>query len=284
MTSAYASDFVGVGLRDQHLEFFYSNPNTVPWLEVHSENYFLPHSQNLSALLAIREHTQISCHGIGLSLGSVSSVSQSHLSQLITLINTVEPMFVSDHLSWSEFGGHYYNDLLPLPYTDESLAIFCRNVSQVQEAIGRTILIENPSSYLRFEHSHIPEWQFLAEVQARTGCRLLLDLNNVYVSCFNHNYSTEQYLATIDPSTVDEIHLAGFTTKQFEQGEILIDTHGQPVSDQVWALYSDWVSNNGPIATLIEWDTDIPEPSVLLQEAAKATDILAQLPHVKQRA
>lgn len=164
------------------------------------------------------------------------------------------------------------------------MKIFCRNVEQVQDALKQNILIENPSSYLRFEHSQIPEWQFLAEVQSRTDCRLLLDLNNVHVSCFNHNYEPQQYLSAIDPSTVDEIHLAGFTKKPLDKGEIWIDTHNQPVSDEVWSLYSNWVNQHGPIATLIEWDTDIPEPQILLDEASKAQSLLAQLPHLKQRA
>lgn len=278
MDRSQAFQLVGVGLRTPHLDYFEHNANQVGWLEIHSENYFQTNSTEYQQLLAIREQVEISCHGIGLSLGSTSKVSQSHLLSLQQLIREIQPFVVSDHLSWSEHGGHYFNDLLPLPYTEEALQLFCRNVQQVQDAIQRPLLIENPSSYLRFNHSTIPEWEFLAEVQRQTDCRLLLDLNNVHVSCFNHQYDTNQYLAAIDPATVDEIHLAGFTRKQLEQGEIWIDTHSARVSDEVWQIYKDWNRINTPVPTLIEWDLDIPAPQVLLEEASKAIDILLEVP------
>lgn len=265
---------VGVGLRTPHLEFFSHQKPSLPWLEVHSENYFQPYSAARKKLLSLTDDYQISCHGIGLSLGSVERVSQAHLKQLKALVNDVKPFLVSDHLSWSQTGGHYFNDLLPLPYTEEALEVFCRNVDEVQEHLQRPILIENPSSYVKFQHSTISEWEFLTEVQKRTDCRLLLDLNNVHVSAFNHGFDTQTYLNAIPADCVDEIHLAGFTVKQLEKGEIWIDTHSQPVSDEVWVLYEQWLAKHGSRHTLIEWDLDIPEPEVLLGEADKANQRL----------
>ncbi|PMH38672.1 hypothetical protein BCU68_07515 [Vibrio sp. 10N.286.49.B3] len=273
MNPSYHSH-VGVGLRTPHIDHFLHSPADLNWLEIHSENYFQPYSIARQQLRTLREEYQISCHGIGLSLGSVGKVNSSHLTQLKSLINDVDPLFVSDHLSWSENGGHYFNDLLPLPYTEEALDVFCRNVLQVQDAIQRPLLIENPSSYLQYQHSTISEWEFLHAVQQRTECRLLLDLNNVHVSAFNHGFDRETYLAGIPAHAVDEIHLAGFSIKTFEQGEIWIDTHSQPVSDAVWSLYQNWTHQHGSRHTLIEWDIDIPSPQVLLQEASKANQIL----------
>jgi uncharacterized protein (UPF0276 family) len=261
---------IGVGLRSPHLDFFSTQQPALSWLEIHSENYFQPYSAARQTLRQLVEHYQISCHGIGLSLGSVERVSQNHLKQLKQLVDEVQPFLVSDHLSWSENGGHYFNDLLPLPYTEEALQVFCRNVDEVQDYLQRPILIENPSSYVKFQHSTINEWDFLTEVQRRTDCRLLLDLNNIHVSAFNHGFDTKTYLDAIPAECVDEIHLAGFTVKQLEKGEIWIDTHSKPVSDEVWKLYEQWLSQYGSRHTLIEWDLDIPQPEVLLAEADKA--------------
>jgi uncharacterized protein (UPF0276 family) len=265
---------VGVGLRSPHLDYFSKETPSLSWLEVHSENYFQPYSAARQTLLKLANDYQISCHGIGLSLGSVERVNRQHLQQLKQLINQVNPFLVSDHLSWSENGGHYFNDLLPLPYTEEALTIFCRNVLEVQDALQRPILIENPSSYVKFNHSTISEWEFLSEVQQRTQCRLLLDLNNIHVSAFNHGFDSLHYLQSIPAHAVDEIHLAGFTVKQLDKGEIWIDTHSRPVSDEVWHLYQFWLEQYGERHTLIEWDLDIPEPQVLLGEAAKASHYL----------
>ncbi|PMJ99157.1 DUF692 domain-containing protein [Vibrio sp. 10N.261.55.A7] len=272
-------DHIGVGLRSPHLAYFQTEKPELSWLEIHSENYFQPNSPARQSLRDILNHYQISCHGIGLSLGSVERVNAKHLAQLTQLVKEVDPIMVSDHLSWSENGGHYFNDLLPLPYTEEALAVFSRNVLEVQDALQRPMLIENPSSYLKFNHSTISEWDFLSEVQKRTDCRLLLDLNNVHVSAFNHGFDSQTYLNAIDADVVDEIHLAGFTIKQLEQGEIWIDTHSQPVSEEVWQLYQQWIEKNGSRHTLIEWDLDLPEPQILLQEAEKANNLLlASLP------
>ncbi len=274
MISTTQHPLIGIGLREPHLDFFLTEPAQLSWLEIHSENYFKPDSIARQQLRKIRQQYQISCHGIGLSLGSVERINRQHLQQLGSLVNEIEPMLVSDHLSWSENGGHYFNDLLPLPYTEEALDVFCRNVLEVQDALKRPMLIENPSSYLKFTHSTITEWDFLAEVQQRTQCRLLLDFNNIHVSAFNHGFTAHQYLQGIPADAVDEIHLAGFTVKQLDKGEIWIDTHSRPVSDEVWQLFQSWVAQHGARHTLIEWDLDIPEPDVLLSEAAKASAIV----------
>ncbi|HFQ5433603.1 DUF692 domain-containing protein [Vibrio vulnificus] len=265
---------IGVGLRLPHHDHFHHHRPALSWLEIHSENYFQPNSFHRQQLNQMAEHYQISCHGIGLSLGSVAGVNPQHLLRLKQLVDDLQPFLVSDHLSWSENGGHYFNDLLPLPYTEEALEVFCRNVLHVQDALKRPILIENPSSYLKYQHSTISEWQFLTEVQRRTDCRLLLDLNNVYVSAFNHGFDCQTYLEAIPAACVDEIHLAGFTIKSLEQGEIWIDTHSQPVSAEVWQLYQQWITQHGSRHTLIEWDLDLPPIDVLLNEAKKADTLL----------
>ncbi|WEM44082.1 DUF692 domain-containing protein [Photobacterium sp. DA100] len=271
---------VGVGLRSPHIHQILSERPDIGWLEIHSENYFTVNSPARQQLRAIADHYPISCHGIGMSLGSADELDRQHLSQLKQLVNDINPIAVSDHLSWSSVDGRYFNDLLPLPYTEEALAHFCCKVEQVQDALGRQMLVENPSSYLSFNHSTIPEWEFLRAVQQRTGCGLLLDLNNIYVSSFNHDFDCQTYLDAVDPRTVKEIHLAGFTVKQFEQGEIWIDTHSKPVSEPVWQLYRQWVrqhfSKLGGVPTLIEWDLDIPALDVLLGEAEQAQQIIAK--------
>ncbi|MFA0413196.1 DUF692 domain-containing protein [Vibrio renipiscarius] len=277
MTLSDQHPLVGVGLRSPHMDFFLSEPTHLSWLEIHSENYFQPHSLARRQLLTLREQYQISCHGIGLSLGSVARISADHLAKLKALVDHVEPIFVSDHLSWCENGGHHFNDLLPLPYTEEALDVFCRNVLEVQETLQRPLLVENPSSYVKFNHSTITEWEFLAEVHQRTECRLLLDFNNIHVSAFNHGFSSEAYLAGIPAAAVDEIHLAGFTAKQLDKGEIWIDTHSRPVSADVWQLFKAWSAEHGSRHTLIEWDLDIPAPDILLNEASKASTILTEL-------
>ncbi|UTV27670.1 MNIO family bufferin maturase [Photobacterium atrarenae] len=274
------SNLVGIGLRSPHLTQILDQQPAIGWLEIHSENYFNPTSAARQQLRQIAENYPISCHGIGLSLGSADPLDRRHLSQLKQLVDELNPMAVSDHLSWSSINGQFFNDLLPLPYTEQALHHFCDKVGQVQDILGRQILIENPSSYLRFTHAEMPEWEFLHQVQQRTDCGLLLDLNNIYVSGFNHGFDCHTYLAALDASAVKEIHLAGFTVKQLEAGEIWIDTHSKPVSEPVWQLYRDWLRLHGAVPTLIEWDLDIPELPVLLAEADKARHILRQeAPH-----
>jgi uncharacterized protein len=256
----------GIGLRAPHYRELLERRPDVGWVEVHSENYFGEGGQPRWFLERVRRDYPVSLHGVGLSLGSADALDLDHLISLKALIERFEPGLVSDHLSWSAVGGRYLNDLLPLPYTEEALQVFCDHVAQAQEFLGRRMLIENPSSYVVWCHSTIPESEFLRAVVERTGCGILLDVNNVYVSATNHGFDPFAYLAAIPVAPVAEIHLAGF-----DRGEhCLIDTHGKPVAEPVWALYAAAMRRFGPVPTLIEWDTDLPPLDVLLAEAAKA--------------
>ena len=198
------------------------------------------------------------------------------MAALKTLIRRFEPALVSEHLSWGSVGGRHFNDLLPLPYTEEALDHLAERVSEAQDALGRQILIENPSSYLQYVKSVIPEWEFLAELARRSGCGVLLDVNNIYVSACNHGFDASAYLRAIPLPAVQEIHLAGFTVNRFDDGEILIDTHNQPVCPAVWTLYQQAVQRFGQIPTLIEWDADLPDLAVLVAEAGRADAILEE--------
>jgi len=260
----------GIGLRAPHQRQILAEQPDVGWLEVHSENYFARGGQVLHFLERTRSLYPLSLHGVGLSLGSVGGLSDHHLSMLKTLVNRFEPGLVSDHLCWSAAGGRHLNDLLPLPYTEEALSVVCRNVAAAQEYLGRRILVENVSSYLQFSDSSITEWDFVAEVARRTGCGILLDVNNIYVSSVNHGFDPLVYLDRMPAAAVEEIHLAGFDSN----GACLIDTHGKRVHGPVWNLYGEALSRVGPVPTLIEWDTDLPALEVLLDEAQKAQDIL----------
>jgi uncharacterized protein (UPF0276 family) len=256
----------GIGLRAPHyLELLESRPG-IGWVEVHSENYFGEGGQPLWFLERVRRDYSVSLHGVGLSLGSADALNRGHLTSLKALVERIEPALVSDHLSWSAVGGRHLNDLLPLPYTEEALQVFCNHVTEAQAFLDRQLLIENPSSYVEYRHSTIPEWEFLRAVAERTGCGILLDVNNIHVSATNHGFDSLAYVAAIPVSMVKEIHLAGF-----DRGEhCLIDTHGTPVAEPVWALYGKAVQRFGTVPTLIEWDTAIPPLAVLLAEAAKA--------------
>jgi len=267
----------GIGLRPPHNRQLLSEHPEIGWLEAHSENYFGAGGAPLLYLEQLRECYPLSLHGVGLSLGSTDPLSQAHLDRLRALINRVQPALVSEHLSWSSVGGIYFNDLLPLPYTEEALGHFSDRVSATQEQLGRTILIENPSSYLRFEHSTIPEPEFLIEVARRSGCSLLLDVNNVYVSAVNHGFSATDYLEAIPVHLVAEMHLAGHSARQLDGRWILIDDHGSRVSEPVWDLYRRALQRFPGVPTLIEWDSEIPALSVLLQEAEQAERLRGEL-------
>jgi uncharacterized protein (UPF0276 family) len=264
----------GIGLRSPHyLEVLDARPK-LAWFEAHSENYCGQGGAPLFYLEKIRADYPISLHGVGLSLGAVDALDAFHLRRLKALIQRVEPGLVSEHLSWGSFGGAYLNDLLPLPYTEEALAHIVARIGQAQDFLGRRMLIENPSSYLEYAHSTIPESEFLRAVAARSGCGILLDVNNVYVSCRNHGWDASAYLQGIPAGGVEEIHLAGHTLNRFEGGEILIDTHNRPVCGEVWRLYEFALQCWGPRPTLIEWDADLPPLQVLLDEARIADALL----------
>jgi uncharacterized protein (UPF0276 family) len=265
-------DVAGVGLRAPHVARVRADRPPVGWFEVHSENYFVDGGPALAALEAIRAEYPVSLHGVGLSLGSADALDAGHLSQLKRLAARIEPAAVSEHLCWGRIDGRHLNDLLPLPFTDEALALLCDRIDAVQTALARPLLVENVSTYLRFDADAMAEWDFVVAVAQRTGCKLLFDVNNVYVNAMNHGFDPGAYLAAISGDAVAEIHLAGFDAS----GPCLIDTHGARVAPPVWALYRATIARFGPKPTLIEWDTDLPSLDVLLDEAAIAQSILEQ--------
>lgn len=262
----------GIGLRAPHCREIIDCRPAIGWVEVHSENYFGDGGQPHHFLERIRSDYPLSLHGVGLGLGSSDPLDLEHVRKLARLIERYEPGLVSEHLCWSAAGGRHLNDLLPLPYTEEALDYVCGRIDTLQHFLGRQVLIENVSSYLEFHHSTIPEWEFLAEVARRSGCAILLDVNNVYVNAVNHGFDARTYLAAVPADAVQEIHLAGFDAS----GPCLIDTHGTPVAHEVWSLYREAIARLGPRPTLIEWDTDIPPLDVLIAEAAKAEAILEE--------
>jgi uncharacterized protein len=264
----------GIGLRSQHYRDVLEAQPTVGWFEVHSENYFGKGGAPLHYLEKIREDYPISLHGVGMSLGSVDALDGQHLAQLKGLIDRIEPGLVSEHLSWGSFGGDFLNDLASLPYTEEALLHVAGRIAHVQDFLGRQILVENPSSYLEFQHSTYQEQDFLNELSRRTGCGILLDVNNVYVSCHNHGWDALDYLQGIAAERVEELHLAGHSINRVAGRDILIDTHNQKVCSEVWALYQTALRVVGTKPTLIEWDTDIPALSVLIAEAHQANSYL----------
>lgn len=260
----------GIGLRFRHHRVVVDTRPDVPWLEVHTENY-MGGGTSPAYLDTVRRDYPLSLHGIGLSLGSVDDLDAAHLERIRRVVERFEPGLVSEHLSWSIVGGTYLGDLLPLPLTEEALDVVCRHVDQTQAALQRSILIENPSSYLRYKHSTIPESEFLAAVARRTGCGILCDVNNIYVSACNHGWDASAYVAALPAHAIGEIHLAGHAVRELDDGRVLrIDDHGSRVAPAVWTLYAEALERFGPVPTLIEWDTDVPPLEVLLQEAAQA--------------
>jgi uncharacterized protein len=274
MTASTVPVAAAIGLRFPHHQRFLEERPHVAWLEVHTENY-LGGGTARRCLNDLRGDYPLSLHGVGLSLGSAEGIDRRHLERIATLVRELEPQLVSEHLSWSTVGGRYLADLLPLPLTEEALEILCRNVTLVQEQLKRRVLIENPSTYLEFEHSTIPEWEFLAALVQRTGCGVLCDVNNIFVSASNHGWNPEYYLRGVPAAAIEEIHLAGHATRVLEDGRVLrIDNHGSRVSPEVWRLYLEALRLYGPRPTLIEWDTDIPPLEVLLEEAAHAQRLI----------
>jgi len=259
----------GIGLRLPHVVEIAAIRPKLGFLEVHAENY-MAETAALDRLLELRREYPVSLHGVALSLGSAERLDRIHLGRFKALIDRVEPILVSEHLAWSAIGGAYLNDLLPLPYTEESLCLFCRHVEEAQEVLGR-LLIENPSSYLRYIQSCIPESEFLTEVARRTGCGILCDLNNIYVSARNFGFDPITYFDALSVEAIGEIHLAGHHAA--EDVDILIDDHGSRVAKPVWELYAAALRRVGPVPTLIEWDTNLPALEILLDEARHAQDL-----------
>ena len=279
MTSAPEIQGVGIGLRHKHFHDFIDDKPEIPWLEVHTENFFSLSSNPSKYLKKIREDYPISAHSVGMSLGSAQPVCKNHLQNIKNFIDYFEPSLVSDHLSWNMAADDnnkiHLPDLLPIPYTQEALDIIIRNISQVQDFLGREILIENPSSYLAYKNNEIDEWEFLVEAAKRSGAKLLLDVNNIHVSAHNHGFDEINYINSIPVDMVKEIHLAGFAINEIEGHKIYIDDHGARVYPEVWNLFESTVQRFGDIPTLIEWDTNVPELAVLLDEARKAEDVVA---------
>jgi uncharacterized protein (UPF0276 family) len=269
----------GVGFKPEHFRDILVDDQPLGFLEIHAENYMgaggPPHAQ----LGALRERYALSVHGVGLSIGHMGDLDHAHLMRLKALCERYQPESFSEHLAWSShsdgFGEVFYNDLLPLPYTHETLARVAAHIDEVQNALGRQMLLENPSTYVRFTASTIAETDFLRELASVTGCGLLLDINNVFVSAKNHGTSARDYLASFPLDRVREIHLGGHDEQADETGApLLIDAHGSPVADPVWALYAETIARTGPLPTLIEWDNDVPVWPVLKAEAVAAQAML----------
>jgi uncharacterized protein (UPF0276 family) len=262
----------GIGLRAPHFEDLAGERPPLSFLEVHSENFFADGGPSIAWLERFRADYAISLHGVGMSLGSVDPLDGEHLARLARLVRRIEPALVSEHLCWSSAGGRHFNELLPLPCTEESLAHVASRIDEVQSSLGRRILVENVPAYVRFRASSIPEGEFLTQLARRTGCAILLDVNNAWVNAMNHGDDAHAFLASVDPAVVGEIHLAGAE----RGGAGWIDTHGAPVPPEVWALYETVIGRLGPVATLVEWDVNIPALPVLVAQARRADAILAR--------
>jgi uncharacterized protein len=260
----------GIGLRAAHQRAFLDGRPPVAWLEVHSENYFAAGGSGHAALERIRASYPLSFHGVGLSLGSADPLDRRHLRRLAELVDRYDPALVSEHLSWSSIGGRFVNDLLPLPATREALEHMVLRVDETQDFLGRQILIENVSSYLDLGVDEMPEHCFLAELAQRTGCGVLLDVNNLYVNERNRGVCAAAFIAALPLGVVGEVHLAGHSVHDYDGEEVIVDTHNTRVCADVWALYSQAIGRFGCVPTLIEWDSDLPELEVLIDEARTA--------------
>ena len=264
----------GIGLRAPHVARIAAERPRIAWLETHSENLFAAGGAFHAALDRIRQDYPLSLHGVGLSLGSAEPLHAAHLRRLHEIVARYQPALVSEHLCWGAIDGRHGNDLLPLPFTGEALRLLVARIGQVQDTLGRELLVENVSTYLCFEGGDYTEWEFVAEVVRRSGCGLLCDVNNIHVNSVNHAFDPRAYLHALPRAAVREIHLAGFTRKENLPVPLLIDSHNRRVDAAVWELYADAIALFGPQPTLIEWDQDIPELEVLLDEAARAEEVL----------
>lgn len=267
----------GIGFKPTHFDSLIADPSPPAFIEVHAENYLgaggAPHAQ----LNPLRERLPLSIHGVGLSIGGEEPIDETHLSRLAALLRRYEPASFSEHLAWSSHGGTYYNDLLPIVYDARSLQRVCDHVDRVQARLGMRLLLENPATYLEFADSDIPEPDFLTAVIGRTGCGLLLDINNIHVTCHNHGHDSRAYLAALPLHAVGEIHLAGHALDADAAGALLIDSHGGPVDDAVWALFDEALALIGAVPTLIEWDNNVPDYARLVAEAREADRVLANI-------
>ena len=274
MTALSCPPTAGVSLKPEHYRAALEAPADGLWFEIHPENYMGEGGPRLAWLDAIRARHPVSFHGVGLSLGGPDPLDEDHLARWRALTDRFEPVRVSEHLAWSRLGATHFHDLLPTPMTRAALDRFCEHVERMQEALGRPILVENPSRYIAMREE-IPETDFLAETVRRTGCGLLLDINNVEVSAFNLGLDPAPWLDAIDPLIVGEIHVAGHAVKDDgDGGRIAIDDHGSSVRDSCWALLARFLRRAGPRPVLVEWDSDVPDFAVLMAEAAKADDLL----------
>jgi len=268
----------GVGFKPQHFAAIAADPGPVAWLEIHAENYMGAGGRPIAQLRALAERFPISVHGVGLSIGGEAPLDTDHLARLRHLVGWLAPASFSEHLAWSTHDGAYMNDLLPLPYTRETLARVCDHVEAVQEALGRRMLLENPATYVEFAETEMTETDFLTEIARRTGCGLLLDVNNVHVACTNRGADPVAYIDAFPVEAVGEIHLGGHDAQQDDRGApLLIDSHGAEVADPVWALYAHTISRAGSMPTLIEWDTDVPDWPVLAAEAGRAAAVMERV-------
>lgn len=265
---------VGIGLRPAHIDHVLAQRPPVPFFEVHSENFFCAGGALWEAFDTLRRDYAFSLHGVGLALGSATPLDAQHLERLRGLVQRTEPALVSEHVCWGRLESRHFNDLLPLPRTEEALDLMVARVQQLQDALGRRVLLENVSSYVEFTHSTLDEGEFLAALAARSGCGLLLDVNNVYVNSINHGLDPRRCFDALDPASIGELHLAGFTRKEGLGGALLIDSHDAPVDPAVWSLYAEAIARFGPKPTLIEWDQQLPDFAVLVDEARLATGIL----------
>lgn len=262
----------GLGLRKPYYPQFMEHRVDVDFVEVISENFMVEGGRPLEVLRKVRAHYPVALHGVSMSIGSADGLDGAYLKRLRELVDEIDPLFVSDHLCWTRIGGFNSHDLLPLPFTEEALDLVCSNLDQAQAVLGRAMLVENPSSYISFDGAGMTEWQFLSEMVRRTGCGLLLDVNNIFVSAANHGFDPIEYLDGIPAGSVRQIHLAGHS----KGDDLLIDTHDQPVPSGVWALFSHVYPRLGPVAAMIERDDDYPPLSELLDELNTARTIASQ--------
>ena len=264
----------GIGLRTAHFpQYLAQGAAGVDWVEIISENFFEPGGRPWTVLEKVRAEVPVVAHGVSLGIGSIDPPSDAYLDSLRSLIQRIEPAWVSDHLCWGGYRGKYAHDLLPMPYTEESLAHVVERTKRVQDRLGRQILLENVSSYVAYRGSEMPEWEWVTEIARRADCGILLDVNNVYVSAFNHGFAAETYIDAIPADRIGQVHLAGHT----DRGTYLFDSHIGPVPDPVWALFRRLAARIGPVPTLVEWDEEIPPYEVVVADSLRAAEMTREV-------